>query len=90
MPFHPPPGMPGFAPGRSPPNYSFGTGVPNAANDGIGPPGGGYPGAPGPGFSIGGPGSPDGAGFRFGSGTSPPGSLPNGVPGVIGSPPERA
>jgi len=87
VPFHPPPGMPGFAPGRSPPNYSFGTGVPNAANDGIGPPGGGYPGAPGPGFSVG-PGSPTGAGFRFGSGASPPASVPNGVPGnPIGSPP---
>ena len=85
--FHPPPGMPSFAPGRSPPNYSFGTGVPNAAvaDDGRGPPGGGYPGAPEfSGFS--GPTSPGGAGFRFGASPPGPGASTNGV-APIGSPP---
>lgn len=87
--FQPPPGMdPRFAQqGRHPPNYSFGTGVPNANDQG--PPGGGYPGAPMPGFSNSSP--HKSAGFQFGSGQSPDRSYPqspgHGPSHSIGSPP---
>ena len=73
--------------GRHPPNYSFGTGVPNANDQG--PPGGGYPGAPMPGFSNSSP--HKSAGFQFGSGQSPDRSYPqspgHGPSHSIGSPP---
>ena len=71
--------------GRHPPNYSFGTGVPNANDQG--PPGGGYPGAPYGNYPVGMQPQyyppqgnyPPGAGYPP-MGMPPGGFPPNGVP----------